>query len=301
MIEQLDVYFDWLSIQFKRKRPPKFRDEDAEPRNRKLKPRQLRPSGWGVSARRTLVNLPEAECQVLLREAGLSWKLLSRQAINQLEMFFKREITHCGLDKFVLSKWLAGEVLPTVSKVLKAMRGRIFEEIVTREFVGQNPDFFLSNPNLTRGIVNPLLAGRSSAEFCLPDHLVFSKGGAGAILVGFMEDKKAIGFSREEELIGQLEKEWNLWNLLASDIGSQGLFRREVINRIPSFPHRVGIAPAEEGKIWLATTKETPLYPDQVLPWVEVFRSAVSSGQVDSLTDIFIRKRFLPRLLSDGN
>src|SRR3990167_2833220 len=123
MIEQLDVYFDWLSIQFKRKRPPKFRDEDAEPRNRKLKPRQLRPSGWGVSARRTLVNLPEAECQVLLREAGLSWKLLSRQAINQLEMFFKREITHCGLDKFVLSKWLAGEVLPTVSKVLKAMRG----------------------------------------------------------------------------------------------------------------------------------------------------------------------------------
>lgn len=282
------------------KKPTKFRDEDSELLPKKFKPRQLR-SGFGTLAKRTLVNVPCAENRALLKEAGFSWTLLSSRSIEQLEVFFRRAIIENRLDDSALQEWLSGKAVLQMHKITSAIRGRLFKEIVTREFVQKNPNIFLANPNLTGSIIKPLLMGEPTGEFSTPDHLVFLREGSQATLTGFMEDKKAIFETGEDELIEQLENEWNLWLLLSRNSEIQSHFRERVLEVIPSFPYRVNIASESEGEIWLMTTKDFGANNGQLLPWVRLFQSSVSNRSIEHLAEGFIKKRFLPRLIHSSD
>lgn len=253
-------------------------------------------NGYGVSARKTLFSMLGSESRSLLTEAGFSPRALSPSSMERLEVFFRRAIRENGLSHLAWQRWLSGEFITKVHLIIRELEGRLFQEVVTREFTKRTPDIFLANPTLTTSIISPLIAEKSPYEFSIPDHLVFFKEGDRAKLAGFVEDKKSIFAAEDDRLIEQLENEWNLWLLLSKNLKVQSRFRQRVFAAIPTFPHKVNIAPVSEGQIWLTTTRNAGADYNQLLPWIREFRSSASRQSIELLAAILVKNRFLPRL-----
>lgn len=295
MIEHLDYYND-LDQVVRKPRLLRFRDPDTVfDREKKLRPWQ-RSSGFGAPPKRTLLTTPD-DFLGLASKVGLPSRLLSREALEHVETFFKRTIVRSGLSEADLKDWLVGKKEPKQNRIVKRMRGRIFEEIIVRDFILANPNYFVANPALTHYILSPMIGVLKPGEISIPDHLVFAKYGVISMLVGFMEDKKALDLMYGDEILEQLENEWNLWLRLSQDYDLQARFRRETLKRIPTMPYRIRVATSTEGKIWLAVTKDRAHLASRLLSWIEPFPTSVSNEVLNRLTESLIVDRFLPRLL----
>lgn len=289
--EECEFRYPPEPIQYRRTRF--FDDGEREPR---VRTRQRgEKSGHPLPARKTLFDLPSGEILVLCSEAGFPHRLLSEQAVELLELSFGRTVRLSGLDRAGLEKWLRGEHAFQQDQVVKRIRGRIFEEVATREFVRSHPNYFLTNPVLTSKILKPIVESKAPGQFSLPDHLVIRKDGPMAIVVGFMEDKKY--FASALELFAQLERQWSLWYQLTVDLNLQRQLREGILQNIPTMPPRVSVAPTLEGSIWLSMAKGVSIVGNSLPAWVKYFNSSVSGESINNLADLLIKKRFLPRLL----
>jgi len=117
------------------------------------------------------------------------------------------------------------------------------------------------------------------------------------MLVGFMEDKKAINMQSADKLLQQLEGEWDLWLKLSEDYDLQSKFRQELFRNIPTTSYRIKVTSPEEGKIWLVTTKETAIPIEQLPSWVQLFPTSISGGAINQLTESLILNMFLPNIV----
>lgn len=290
-----DTYRGWENRQTRRPRLVKFRDEDSlKETKRRVRGRQGQHSR--TLAKRTLFNMPNESTSALIRDSNFPPDLLSRQAIDLLESEFRWTLSGLGITETELTTWLNGNNFAKKYDVVRKIRGSIFEEVVTREFVKKNPNYFVVNPVLTSKIIAPIISKLPPSEFVMPDHLVFLKSPQVATLIGFIEDKKSIGIDADDELFEQLESEWSLYCLIAEDDHVQAQFRREVTKNIPSIPFRMQISPVSEATLWLATTREASRSLGPLPGWVIHFQSSISGSAINKLVENIITQRFLPNL-----
>jgi len=274
----------------------KFRDSEGLPK--RVKKLKLKAQHAGRSKpKKTLYSNPASPSSSLIREAGLSARLLSDEAIQHAETFFKINIARFGLNQYDLENWFKGVKGPKQNRVLKRMRGRLFEEVATREFHLIHPNYFVTNPALTHHILQPIIAVLKPNEISHPDHLVFARYGPVNTLVGFMEDKKTINMQSTDKLLQQLDGEWNLWLKLSEDHDLQSKFKQELFRNIPTIAYHVRVASTQEGKIWLVTTKETAIPINQLPGWVQPTPTSISGEAINRLTESLVQNSFLPNIV----
>jgi len=274
----------------------KFRDELSRKDESKPIDKKTRQP-LTVLTKRTLTVQPASPDLNLIRDSGLPLRLLSRHSISLLESEFRRAVKLVGLTRTDLMRWFNREEIPgRKEEIVSKIRGSIFEEVVTREFVDKNPNYFVTNPVLTSKLITPILKRYSAGDLVLPDHLVFRKNQGSSTLVGFIEDKKVIRFTKEEDLLKQVEGERKVFALIAQDDSAQIQFRRLVQENIPSFPFRIRIAPLEESRIWLALIKEADFNLNKMPYWMLLFKSSVSARAINNLSNALIEQKFLPRV-----
>ena len=296
-INEYDPYEEWGETRPTRSKLTRFRDEfSSEDRAKSVSERRRQP--LKAVAKKTLLDRPDSASLTLIKESNIPLGLLSSHSIEMLESDFTRAFQSAEITDADLFRWLNGEEVANQQRVISQIRGRLFEEVTTREFVKRNPNYFVTNPVLTSKIIGPIIVGQKRREFVMPDHLVFLKDARVATLVGFIEDKKAVRFNADSELFEQLEAEWGLFSLIADSDDIQAQFRREAQKNIPSLPYRIRVAPIHEGTIWLATAKGASRGLGQLPRWVTLFESSVSGEMINQLAGSLITKRFLPRLSS---
>ena len=300
-----DPYEEWGEARPTKPKLTKFHDEFSGKTNAKPVERNQTPSRY--AAKKNLLDRPDSSALAMIRESNFPLGLLSNQSILLLESDFRRSVQAAELTREDLSRWLNGEVGISQQEVIKRLRGTLFEEAITREFVKRNPNHFVTNPVLTSKIIGPMISRGLSGEFVMPDHLVFLKQLRVATLVGFIEDKKVVRYIAESELLEQLESERRLFSLIASNAEAQAQFRRETQKNIPSLPHCIDVVPVHEGIVWLAVAREAVRDVGQLPNRTTLFESSVSAAAINQLSESLITKRFLPRLFpssvksADGN
>jgi len=293
-INEDEPYREWEELRPTRTRLTKFRDEFSGKTNAKPVVRNQRSVRY--VAKKTLLDRPDSSALALIRESNFPLGLLSNQSISLLESNFRRSVQAAELTIEDLHRWLNGEEGVNQQEVIKKLRGTLFEEAITREFVKRNPNHFVTNPVLTSKIIGSMISRGSPGEFVMPDHLVFLKQLRVASLVGFIEDKKVVRYIADSELLEQLESERRLFSLIADNAEAQAQFRRETQKNIPSFPYQISVAPIHEGIVWLAVVREAVRDVGQLPNRTTLFESTVSAAAINQLSESLITKRFLPRL-----
>src|SRR3989344_6553756 len=287
-INEDEPYREWEELRPTRTRLTKFRDEFSGKTNAKPVVRNQRSVRY--VAKKTLLDRPDSSALALIRESN-----------------FRRSVQAAELTIEDLHRWLNGEEGVNQQEVIKKLRGTLFEEAITREFVKRNPNHFVTNPVLTSKIIGSMISRGSPGEFVMPDHLVFLKQLRVASLVGFIEDKKVVRYIADSELLEQLESERRLFSLIADNAEAQAQFRRETQKNIPSFPYQISVAPIHEGIVWLAVVREAVRDVGQLPNRTTLFESSVSAAAINQLSESLITKRFLPRFFpssvksADGN
>lgn len=292
---------DWYQLWPDRatRRPSKFRDrEDWE------RVRQLRP--WQRTRLPRLENISrdsadtDDEMVTWLKEAGIRSFLLSRGAIKSLEANFERRVRDYGLGRADLLRVLEERALVTsgdrrLINLMTHIRGEIFEDLVTREFVRKEPSYFLASRPLTRSVLGPVssVMDRGSS---MPDHLVILKA-QNDLLVGFMEDKKFIGERGRGEVFEQLGRQRNLWEKIAQSRDLQGKLRESMVKSLNFINRPIQFSDWQKGTIWLTVARDVSLADWQLPGWVRVFRSAVDNQAINDFAASLVYRRFLPKLL----
>jgi len=295
--DDYDLYEEWEKTRPVRPKLTRFRDESSRHvRSKQANAKRKRPLTH--VAKNTLLDQPDASTLNLIRESNFPSGLLSNQSISLLESVFRTSVRLAELTKEDLVRWLNGEEAFNQRNVIKKTRGTLFEEVITREFVKRNPNYFATNPVLTSKIIGPIMGRQKPGEFVTPDHLVFLRDTRVFTLVGFIEDKKTIRFNADTELFEQLEKEWSLFSLIADNDETQSQFKHEVQKNIPTIFRPIRAVPMHEGTIWLATAKGADHNLGQLPRWMTLFDSSVSEEMIDQLSEGLITKRFLPKLSS---
>ncbi len=292
-------YYDWGGSQRLEKfKQTKFRNQSSRRSKNKTISEKRTQYVQKVPRKHSLLDMPDEPCLDLMTESGFPLNLLSSHAVHMLERFFEQTISASEIGNEDIKRWYKGEQVQALRKASGQLKGKVFEEIITREFVQTNPEYFVTNPVLTSKIINPVL-NRLGSGLVLPDHLVFKKTPPRPILVGFMEDKKAIDLNSEDIIFEQLESEWALFNLIVENSDAQSQFRREMQEHIPSLPFKIEVSPIDKGLIWLATTKEAVREVGQLPNWASLFVSSVSQEAINKLSEKFISRRFLPNMFPD--
>src|SRR3990167_10766014 len=99
----------------------KFRDSEGLPK--RVKKLKLKAQHAGRSKpKKTLYSNPASPSSSLIREAGLSARLLSDEAIQHAETFFKINIARFGLNQYDLENWFKGVKGPKKKKKNKKKR-----------------------------------------------------------------------------------------------------------------------------------------------------------------------------------
>ena len=180
---------------------------------KKFKPRHKRHK-FGKAPKNSLFSSPKGPNTAFLREAQISPRLLTDTAVDEVEKHFRILVHNFDLNTTALRKFQNGET--DLRPIIARLRGRLFEELISRDFILANPGYFVTNVALTHRIVRPVVHATETTQVSLPDHLVFTKSSQANLLVGFMEDKKDLLADSKEKLWTQLTNQRSLWQSLAS-------------------------------------------------------------------------------------
>jgi len=286
--------FDWFDFHFPedKKGVVKFRDEDKESRPKKIKPWQGRvlqsSRGW------SLLEDSEPLLVEACRLANIPARWISQQAVYHLGQFFNNLAVKKYSEFETLERWQTDD-FNKKREILTLLWGRVFEEIVTREFKEKHPGYFIMGNRLTYKVISPLFHAGGADNFSPPDHLIFEKYKDHTRLVGFLEAKKASRVFDYTDILKQLDREYRFLLALSDNMELQTNLRRQIFNAISTFPPFT-MAKNDQMEMWLAVTKDSTVQPEGCPGWVNFFRSSVKSDAIEYLIDYLVSQKFLPQI-----